>query len=91
MAFNIIRVATDEDRERLAAAWRRFCDRYPDPWVVDKDTVGLIEGVDMWGCSTAPLCARWERCALRALRLPLHVDIRHPVGIVSGYVGSSGW
>lgn len=90
MAFSVIRRATDEDYARLNAAWQRFCRNNNDPPTVylEPDLIGFVQCT--YEEDLPPLLAKWERAAVRALRLK-GVDIRHPVGVGDGYVGTSGW
>ena len=92
MALSVIREATDEDYERVQAAWARFCSRYGDQYYVDLDHIGLIPDEDGRGFPVpCTVKAAWQKAVCRALRLPPGVDLQHPVVIAYGHVGQSGY
>ena len=92
MAFSTIRRATDEDYERLAASWKRFCKRHASGAVhldPDTDLIGVIQCT--YGEDVSHLESLWQRAARRALRTAGPIDIGHPLAIAHGHVGTSGW
>lgn len=88
MSISIIRKYDDEDKARVLASAKRFCDRH-NIWYSDFYGVAEIEAdIDHWIYDSHPEVKAyhrklWTACYCRALRVPC--DVRTTTGY--GYIG----
>ena len=83
MAWNVIRTATTEDKERLEASAQRFCERYGIPTYGDDAVSAITNVLNPKDPDDASKYRNWIMCVRRALK-----DGR-ATGIAYDYVGYS--